>query len=44
MPVKHLRFGHGFSVASINKRGQVATMVIAPVARHTRFEIRDGRR
>jgi len=30
MPVKHLRFGKGFSVALSNKRAQVATMVIAP--------------
>ncbi|HZF73136.1 MAG TPA: cupin domain-containing protein [Gemmatimonadaceae bacterium] len=30
MPVKHLRFGKGFSVALTNKRAQVATMVIAP--------------
>ena len=30
MPVKHLRFGKGFSVALSNRRGQVATMVIAP--------------
>jgi mannose-6-phosphate isomerase-like protein (cupin superfamily) len=29
MPVKHLRFANGFSVASSNKRGQAATMVIA---------------
>src|SRR5436190_4163178 len=29
MPVKHLRFGKGFSVALTNKRAQVATMVIA---------------
>ena len=30
MPVKHLRFGKGFSVALGNKRSQAATMVIAP--------------
>ena len=30
MPVKHLRFGQGFSVALANKRGQAATMVIPP--------------
>ena len=30
MPLKHLRFGNGFSVALGNKRAQVATMVIAP--------------
>ena len=30
MPVKHLRFGKGFSVAMSNKRGEAATMVIAP--------------
>jgi mannose-6-phosphate isomerase-like protein (cupin superfamily) len=30
MPVKHLRFGKGFSVGLTNKRGQAATMVIAP--------------
>ena len=30
MPVKHLRFGKGFSVALSNARGQAATMVIAP--------------
>lgn len=30
MPVKHLRFGRGFSVALGNERGQTATMVIAP--------------
>ena len=30
MPLKHLRFGKGFSVALGNKRGQAATMVIAP--------------
>ena len=30
MPVKHLRFGKGFSVALGNKRGQAATMVIPP--------------
>ena len=30
MPVKHLRFGKGFSVALSNKRGQAATMVIPP--------------
>lgn len=30
MPVKHLRFGKGFSVAMSNRRGQAATMVIAP--------------
>jgi len=30
MPVKQLRFGKGFSVALSNKRGQAATMVIAP--------------
>jgi len=30
MPLKHLRFGKGFSVALSNKRAQVATMVIAP--------------
>lgn len=30
MPLKHLRFGKGFSVAMSNKRGQAATMVIAP--------------
>jgi len=30
MPIKHLRFGKGFSVALTNKRAQTATMVIAP--------------
>ena len=30
MPVKHLRFGKGFSVAMSNARGQGATMVVAP--------------
>lgn len=30
MPVKHLRFGKGFSVAMGNRRAQGATMVIAP--------------
>ncbi len=30
MPVKHLRFGKGFSVALSNQRGQAATMVIPP--------------
>ena len=30
MPIKHLRFGKGFSVALTNKRAQAATMVIAP--------------
>lgn len=30
MPVKQLQFGKGFSVALTSKRGQVATMVIAP--------------
>ena len=30
MPVKHLRFGKGFRVAMSNRRGQAATMVIAP--------------
>ncbi len=30
MPVKHLRFAKGFSVALSNRRGQGATMVIAP--------------
>ena len=30
MPVKHLRFGKGFKVAMSNRRGQAATMVIAP--------------
>ena len=30
MPVKHLRFGKGFSVALSNARAQAATMVIAP--------------
>jgi mannose-6-phosphate isomerase-like protein (cupin superfamily) len=30
MPIKHLRFGRGFSVALGNKRAQAATMVIAP--------------
>jgi mannose-6-phosphate isomerase-like protein (cupin superfamily) len=30
MPLKHLRFGNGFSVALANKRAQAATMVIAP--------------
>lgn len=30
MPLKHLRFGRGFSVAMSNKRAQTATMVIAP--------------
>jgi len=30
MPIKHLRFGNGFSVALGNSRGQVATMVIPP--------------
>ena len=32
MPVKHLRFGRGFSVALGNARGQAATMVIPPGA------------
>lgn len=30
MPIKHLRFGKGFSVAMSNARAQCATMVIAP--------------
>lgn len=30
MPVTHLRFGKGFSVAMSNRRAQAATMVIAP--------------
>jgi mannose-6-phosphate isomerase-like protein (cupin superfamily) len=30
MRVKHLRFPKGFSVAVSNRRGQAATMVIAP--------------
>lgn len=30
MPIKHLRFGKGFSVAMSNRRGQGATMVIPP--------------
>ena len=30
MPVKHLRFGKGFSIALSNARAQAATMVIAP--------------
>lgn len=30
MPVKHLRFGKGFSVAMGSRRAQGATMVIAP--------------
>ena len=30
MPVKHLRFGEGFSIAMRNRRAQAATMVIAP--------------
>jgi mannose-6-phosphate isomerase-like protein (cupin superfamily) len=30
MPIKQLQFGKGFSVALTNKRGQAATMVIAP--------------
>ena len=30
MPVEHLRFGKGFRVAMSNRRGQAATMVIAP--------------
>ena len=30
MPIEHLRFGKGFSVALSNARGQAATMVIAP--------------
>src|SRR5678816_1235346 len=30
MPVKHVRFGKGFNVALSNKRGQSASMVIAP--------------
>jgi mannose-6-phosphate isomerase-like protein (cupin superfamily) len=30
MPIKHLRFGKGFSVALTNERAQAATMVIAP--------------
>src|ERR687886_933464 len=30
MPAKQLRFGKGFSVALSNRRGQAATMVIAP--------------
>src|SRR5215470_17681718 len=32
MPVKQLHFGKGFSVALTGKRGQAATMVIAPGA------------
>jgi mannose-6-phosphate isomerase-like protein (cupin superfamily) len=30
MPIKQLQFGKGFSVALTNRRGQAATMVIAP--------------
>ncbi|AHG92741.1 Cupin 2 conserved barrel domain protein (plasmid) [Gemmatirosa kalamazoonensis] len=30
VPIKHLRFGKGFSVALSSARGQAATMVIAP--------------
>jgi uncharacterized cupin superfamily protein len=30
VPVKHLRFGRGFSVALGNARAQAATMVIGP--------------
>jgi hypothetical protein len=30
MPRKQLRFGRGFSVALTNRRGQAATMVLAP--------------
>lgn len=30
MPRTHLRFGKGFSVALGNRRGQAATMVLAP--------------
>jgi mannose-6-phosphate isomerase-like protein (cupin superfamily) len=30
MPQKRLRFGQGFSVALQNRRGQAATMVLAP--------------
>jgi len=30
VPLKHVRFGKGFSVAMSNRRGQAATMVIAP--------------
>jgi mannose-6-phosphate isomerase-like protein (cupin superfamily) len=30
MPLEHLRFGKGFSIAMSSKRGQAATMVIAP--------------
>jgi mannose-6-phosphate isomerase-like protein (cupin superfamily) len=30
MPLRHLRFGKGFSVAMSNRRAQAATMVIAP--------------
>jgi mannose-6-phosphate isomerase-like protein (cupin superfamily) len=30
MPVKHLRLGKGFRVAMGNRRGQLASMVIAP--------------
>ena len=30
MPLKHLRFGKGFSVAMSNRRAQAASMVIAP--------------
>ena len=30
MPVTHVRFGKGFSVVSTHKRGQAASMVIAP--------------
>jgi mannose-6-phosphate isomerase-like protein (cupin superfamily) len=30
MPIKHLRFGKGFSITLTNKRGQAATMVILP--------------
>jgi mannose-6-phosphate isomerase-like protein (cupin superfamily) len=30
MPVRHLRFGKGFSVTLGNTRGQAATMVIPP--------------
>src|SRR5512142_118574 len=30
MPLKHPRFGKGFSVAMSNKRAQAATMTVAP--------------
>ena len=33
MPLKHLRFGKGFSVALTNRRGQAASMTIAPAKR-----------